>query len=83
MLFGASIHPYRKDAVAELERCVGLGAVLLKWLPVVPDFNPADQRCFPFYEALAHHRLRVLLDSNILARVVFSWKRRLSPGDRR
>src|SRR5262249_10766831 len=33
LLFGASVHPYRKDAVAELERCVGLGAVLLKWLP--------------------------------------------------
>ena len=22
MLFGASVHPYRKDAVAEIERCV-------------------------------------------------------------
>ncbi len=60
VLFGASVHPYRKDAVAELERCVGRGAVLLKWLPVVQNFNPADQRCFPFYEALAHHRLPLL-----------------------
>jgi predicted TIM-barrel fold metal-dependent hydrolase len=48
VLFGASIHPYRKDAVAELERCVQRGAVLLKWLPVVQNFNPADGRCFPF-----------------------------------
>ncbi len=60
LLFGASVHPYRKDAVAELERCVGMGAVLLKWLPVVQDFNPADDRCLPFYEALAHHRLPLL-----------------------
>jgi predicted TIM-barrel fold metal-dependent hydrolase len=60
VLFGASVHPYRKDAVAELERCVQRGAVLLKWLPVVQDFNPADERCFPFYEALAHHRLPLL-----------------------
>ena len=30
LLFGASVHPYRRDAVAELERCVRLGAVLLK-----------------------------------------------------
>lgn len=60
MLFGASIHPYRKDAVAELERCIGLGAVLLKWLPIVQDFNPADERCFPLYEALAHHRMPLL-----------------------
>ena len=60
MLFGASVHPYRKDAVAELERCVAAGAVLLKWLPITQGFNPADPRCFPFYEALAHHKLPLL-----------------------
>jgi len=60
ILFGASIHPYRKDAVVELERCVKAGAVLLKWLPIVQNFNPADSRCFPFYEALAHHKLPLL-----------------------
>lgn len=60
VLFGASVHPYRKDAVAELERCVAAGAVLLKWLPIVQDFNPADRRCFPIYEALAHYRLPLL-----------------------
>ncbi len=59
-LFGASVHPYRKDAVAELERCVQRGAVLLKWLPIVQDIDPADERCIPFYEALAHHRLPLL-----------------------
>ena len=60
MLFGASVHPYRKDAVAEIERCVNAGAVLLKWLPIVQNFNPADDRCIPFYEALAHHKLPLL-----------------------
>ncbi|MBL8792674.1 MAG: amidohydrolase family protein [Planctomycetia bacterium] len=60
LLFGASIHPYRPDAVAELERCVQRGAVLLKWLPIVQNFNPSDPRCLPFYEALAHHRLPLL-----------------------
>jgi hypothetical protein len=54
MFFAASIHPYRKDAVAELQRCAAAGAVLVKWLPIVQNFNPADQRCIPFYEALAH-----------------------------
>lgn len=58
--FGASVHPYRKDAVAELERCVEAGAVLLKWLPIVQNFNPSDKRCIPFYEALAHHKLPLL-----------------------
>jgi predicted TIM-barrel fold metal-dependent hydrolase len=60
LLFGASVHPYRKDAVAELERCISRGAVLLKWLPIVQDFNPADKRCFPFYDVLAHYRLPLL-----------------------
>lgn len=60
LLFGASVHPYRPDALAELERYVARGAVLLKWLPIVQDFDPADARCLPFYEALAHHRLPLL-----------------------
>jgi len=54
ILFAASIHPYRKDAVAELERCAAAGAVMVKWLPIVQDFNPAHPKCIPFYEALAH-----------------------------
>ena len=60
MLLGASVHPFRKDAVAEIERCVAAGAVLLKWLPIVQNFSPADDRCIPIYEALAHHNLPLL-----------------------
>ena len=60
ILFGASVHPYRNDAVAEIERCVKAGAVLMKWLPIVQNFNPADEMCIPFYEALAHHKLPLL-----------------------
>ena len=60
MLFGASVNPLRKDAVVELERCVAAGAVLMKWLPIVQGFNPADERFIPFYEALAHHKLPLL-----------------------
>jgi predicted TIM-barrel fold metal-dependent hydrolase len=60
VLFGASVHPYRKDAVAELERCIAAGAVLLKWLPLTQDIDPMDPRCIPFYECLAHHGLPLL-----------------------
>lgn len=60
VLFGASVHPYRKDAAAELERCINKGAVLLKWLPIVQNFNPADDRCVPVYELLAHHDIPLL-----------------------
>lgn len=55
-----SIHPYRKDAVAELERCVKAGATVIKWLPIVQDFNPADPKCYQFYEALAHFDIPLL-----------------------
>jgi uncharacterized protein len=60
MLFGASVNPLRKDAIAELERCAAAGAVLMKWLPIVQGFNPADPRCIPFYEALVHFKLPLL-----------------------
>ena len=53
MLFGASVHPYRRDAVAELERCARNGAVLLKWLPITQGMDPSNERCFPLYDALA------------------------------
>ncbi len=60
MLFGCSVHPYRTDAVAELERCVAGGAVLCKWLPNTQGINPSDPRCFPLYEAMAHYKLPLL-----------------------
>ncbi len=60
LLFGCSVHPYRRDAARELERCIDAGAALLKWLPVTQGFNPADRRCFPLYEMLAHHGVPLL-----------------------
>src|SRR5207245_6439938 len=60
ILFGASVHPYRKEAVAEIERCVRGGAVLLKWLPITQNFDPSDEPCIPVYEALAHYKLPLL-----------------------
>jgi len=60
ILFACSVHPYRKDAVAELERCVAAGAVMVKWLPITQNFDPSDARCFPLYEAMAHHGIVLL-----------------------
>jgi uncharacterized protein len=34
--------------------------VLVKWLPPVQGMNPADDRCRPLYEAMAHHRVPLL-----------------------
>jgi predicted TIM-barrel fold metal-dependent hydrolase len=60
ILFGASIHPYRRDAVAELDRVVARGACLIKWIPSGQNIQPDDPACFPFYEALASHGLPLL-----------------------
>lgn len=61
----ASVHPYRRDAVAELERCVKAGAVMIKWLPIVQGFNPIDPKCIPFYEAMAHHGIPLLCHTGV------------------
>ncbi len=60
MLLGASVHPYRKDAVEEIEKWTEAGAVLLKWLPLVQGINPADKRCFKVYDTLARLKLPLL-----------------------
>ena len=60
LLYGASIHPYRRDALAELERVARDGAVLIKWLPITQDIDPSDVRCLPFYEALAQLKIPLL-----------------------
>lgn len=60
LLFGASVHPYRKDAIAELERCARAGAVLIKWLPITQGIDPSHERCYAFYEALAHLKIPLL-----------------------
>ena len=58
--FGASIHPYRADALGALEHAVKQGAVLMKWLPGAQNICPDDPRCIAMYEALAHYRLPLL-----------------------
>ncbi|NOZ10163.1 MAG: amidohydrolase family protein [Gammaproteobacteria bacterium] len=58
----ASIHPYRKDAVARLEDAVKRGARGVKWLPPAMGMDPASPRCDAFYAAMA--RLNVPLLSH-------------------
>ncbi|MGD2062241.1 MAG: amidohydrolase family protein [Nitrospirota bacterium] len=61
LLPGVSIHPYRPDALEELERCLARGAVLVKWLPSVQGMDPADPALIPFYERLAAIHLPLLV----------------------
>lgn len=58
----ASVHPWRADAVAELERAHAAGARLVKWLPNAMGIDPADPRCDAFYDAM--RRLSMTLISH-------------------
>jgi predicted TIM-barrel fold metal-dependent hydrolase len=58
--FGASVNPLRPDALDELQWCADNGAVLLKWLPSIQMFDPADTRLLPFYELLRDLNLPLL-----------------------
>lgn len=60
LLWGASINPYRRDALARLEWARAHGAVLIKWLPSVQDIDPADERLIPFYQKMVELGLPLL-----------------------
>jgi predicted TIM-barrel fold metal-dependent hydrolase len=84
-LFGASVHPYRKDAVTELERVVRNGACLVKWIPSAQHIQPDSPACYPFYEAMAHHNIPLLCHTGIehmlgIRRSGFNHPRRLIPA---
>jgi hypothetical protein len=57
---GVSINPRRRDAGDELERCAARGAVLVKFLPNIQGFDPADRAYRSFYRAMARLRLPLL-----------------------
>jgi predicted TIM-barrel fold metal-dependent hydrolase len=60
LLFGASVNPRRPDALERLRRAKADGAVLLKWLPSIQHFDPADTAFIPFYLALKELGLPLL-----------------------
>ncbi|MCX7010848.1 MAG: amidohydrolase family protein [Kiritimatiellaeota bacterium] len=64
-LFGASVHPWRTDALAELERLARRGACLVKWLPSAQNIAPDDPRCLPFFERMAELRLPLLTHTGV------------------
>jgi predicted TIM-barrel fold metal-dependent hydrolase len=84
-IFGASIHPYRKDAVAELERVVKIGARLIKWIPSGQHIEPDHPKCKPFYEALAHYGIPLLTHTGVehtlgCRRTRYNHPKRLEPA---
>ena len=55
-----SIHPARPDALAELDRCLAGGAVVLKLLPNCHNVDCNDPRYRKFWERMAEARLPLL-----------------------
>jgi hypothetical protein len=57
-LAGVSIHPARPDAIDELDRCVELGAVLMKCLPNCQNIDFSDNRYKSFWVSIGLRRYR-------------------------
>src|ERR1022692_322432 len=60
LLFGASVNPFRKDALERLEWAKAHGAVLVKWIPSIMEIDPADPGLVPFYKKLVELNLPLL-----------------------
>jgi len=60
LLFGASVNPYRPDALARLDWAKAHGAVLVKWIPPVMEINPDDPKLIPFYKKMVELKLPLL-----------------------
>lgn len=60
LLFGASVNPYRPDALERLEWAKAHGAVLVKWIPPIMEINPDDPRLIPFYKKMVELKLPLL-----------------------
>lgn len=70
--WAASVHPYRLDAIAELERVAGMGARAVKWIPAAQGIDPAAPQCDAYYEALARLGLPLITHAGT---------ERATPGD--
>ncbi len=60
LLFAASVHPLREDALEELQWSKDNGAVLVKWLPNIQNIDPSDERIVPYYKKLVELDLPLL-----------------------
>lgn len=47
-----SIHPYRKDALDELEKWADRGIKMVKWIPNTMNIDPSHHKCMAFYNKM-------------------------------
>ena len=55
-----SVHPYRPDALEELEKWARRGAKYVKWLPNAMGIDPASPRLDAFYKKMKERRMILL-----------------------
>lgn len=55
-----SVHPYRPDALEELEKWAKRGARIVKWLPNAQGVNAADPRNDDYYRLLKKYSITLL-----------------------
>lgn len=62
LLYAASIHPFRKDAIEELIKAKQDGAQFIKWIPCVMNIDPdsEDSRLTQFYKKMIELDLMLL-----------------------
>lgn len=55
-----SVHPYRADALQELEKWAKSGVKYVKWLPNAMGMDPANPAIEPFYRKMKEHQMILL-----------------------
>ncbi|MGZ8532269.1 MAG: amidohydrolase family protein [Candidatus Binatia bacterium] len=55
-----SLHPYRRDAIDELDRWSQAGVKYIKWLPNAMGMDPANNAIEPFYRKMKAHNMILL-----------------------
>lgn len=60
-LFGASVHPYRPEALAAIDEVFRAGACLIKWLPLHHNIDATDVRTLAALRKCAELGLPVLI----------------------
>jgi mannonate dehydratase len=63
--WAASVHPYRRDCIEQLEAAAAQGARALKWLPAAMGIDPASKLCDPFYAALVRLDLPLITHAGL------------------
>jgi len=56
-----SVHPFRPDALDEIDKCAGLGVKMIKWSPEAMNINPDDAKCISFYDRMQKHNMTLVV----------------------